>query len=91
MIACVSVPLTVTPRIACGSLIPPELRADVPGVQPPSGSVGNYAAAFDGQTGRLDTANSNKHAAIGITDRCDAINAELASRVTAPWWAFWRR
>lgn len=78
---------------ACSSLVPPSLRADVAGVELPSltATAGDLWIAFDGQTGRLEMANTYRAAAIQIVEACERRDQQAAARITAPWWAFWRR
>ena len=42
--------------------------------------------AFDGQTGRLETANTNRKALVEVIERCEARDAKAAERIVAPWW-----
>jgi hypothetical protein len=90
---CVTAPVTLTPQSACSSLVGPSLRADVAGVELPglTATAGDLWIAFDGQTGRLDTSNTYRRAALEIVQACEARDAAAARRITAPWWQFWRR
>lgn len=71
----------------------PSLRGDVESVDPPglTSTAGDLWVAFDGQTARLDTANTYRRAVVEIVERCEARDQAAARRITAPWWAFWRR
>ena len=88
---CASAPLTLVQPTACGSLIGPSLRADVAPVDLPAltATAGDLWVAFDGQTGRLDTANNYKRAILETIAACEARDAETARRLTRPWWRFW--
>ena len=85
---CVSVQPTLLPPSACSELVGPSLRADVPPVPLPdlNGDIGDVWVAFDGQTGRLETANTNRKALVEVIERCEARDAKAAERIVAPWW-----
>lgn len=78
----------MTARSACSALVPPSLKADVAGVDlpPADATAGDVWQAFDGQTGRLDTANTFKRAALETIERCEARDQAAAERISAPWW-----
>lgn len=67
------------------------LRAKVEGVDPPTdnATAGDLWVAFDGQTGRLDTANAYKRAILETVEACEKRDREAAERITRPWWKFW--
>lgn len=73
---------------ACSALVPPSLKADVPPVAMPTASAaaGDVWTALDGQTGRLDTANTYKRAALEVIEGCEARDAAATERINAPWW-----
>lgn len=86
---CVSGPPIVSgPSAGCSSLVGDDLKADVAGVDLPSpdASAGDLWGAFDGQTGRLDTANGYKRAGFQTIERCEARDRAAAARISAPWW-----
>lgn len=91
--ACATAPVTLVQSSACSSLVPGSLRADVaPATLPtPTATAGDVWIALDAQTGRLETANAYKTAAIQIVEACERRDREAAARITAPWWQFWRR
>jgi hypothetical protein len=78
--ACASTPPIVTVQSACSSLVPGELRADVPGVEPYSETptVGDLIVFGDGQTAALDTANRNKRAQLAVIELCERRDKETA-------------
>jgi hypothetical protein len=88
---CVTARPLLVQQSACSSLIPPSLRADVESVDPPAlnATVGDVWSAFDGQTGRLDTSNTYRTAAIGIVEACEVRDRQAAEQITRPWWQFW--
>lgn len=88
--ACAGGPRTTTVLAAldCGSLIGPELRrpvaaADLP---PAQASVGDWVAFGDAQTGKLDQANANTGAVVGIVDACDRQQAAVRKALEPPPW-----
>lgn len=85
---CASAPLTVAPPSACSSLVSPVLRADVGPVEMPSRQAtgGEVWTALDGQTGRLDTANDYKRAALQTIELCEQRDAAAVKRLNAPFW-----
>lgn len=68
----------------CSKLIPPQLRADVPGADlpPEDATVGDVYVALDEQTGKLDTANSYKRAAIDIVEACESRDAAVDAQLS---------
>lgn len=74
---------------ACSSLVGPSLRADVAPVAMPAAdaTAGDLWTAFDGQTGRLDTANTNRRAVLEVIEGCEARDAATVERLNAPWWS----
>jgi len=76
---------------ACSSLVGASLRADVEPVDLPAedATAGELWVSFDGQTGRLDTANRFKRAAIETIEACEARDAAAAERLARPWWRVW--
>lgn len=76
---------------ACSSLVGPSLRADVAPVDlpPEDATAGDLWTAFDGQTGRLDTANTFKRAIIETVERCEARDQAVTERYQRPWWKLW--
>lgn len=54
-------------------------------------TAGEVWTALDGQTGRLDTANSNKAASFEIVDLCEKRDAATVRRLVRPWWKLWER
>lgn len=89
---CVSARPIVASRSACSSLVGPSLRADVAGVDLPgaAATAGDLWAAFDGQTGRLDTANTFKRAVLETVEACEKRDAEAVREITRPWWRIWK-
>lgn len=82
--ACVGAPPIVATPSACSSLLPDSWRAPVEGVPLPEGNVvGDWIAAFDGQTGQLDKANGRTADAIGIIERCEARDRVAVKRSRA--------
>ena len=72
-VACAGAPVINATPSACSSLLPDSWRSPIESVPLPDGSVvGDWIAAFDGQTGQLDKANSRTTDAIGIVERCEA-------------------
>ena len=49
-------------------------------------TAGDLWTAFDGQTGRLDTANTNRQAVLEVIEGCEARDAATVKRLNAPWW-----
>ena len=49
-------------------------------------TAGQLWTAFDGQTGRLDTANANKRAVIDTFEQCERRSRETVQRLQGPWW-----
>lgn len=80
------------PSAPCSQLVGPSLRADVAGVDLPGleATAGDWVAAFDGQTGRLDTANRDKRAVLEVVERCEARDAEAVRKITKRWWEVWK-
>ena len=85
---CAAVPRMPNPQSACSSLVGPSLRADVPPVPlpPADATAGDLWTALDGQTGRLDTANTYRRAALETVELCEARDAATIKRLTSPWW-----
>lgn len=83
--------MTVLDAMPCGPLIGASLRADVAPVDLPEGeTVGEWIAALDGQTGKLDQANANRRAVVEITDACDRQRASVVEAMRPrPWWRAW--
>lgn len=83
---CVSGPRISVNRAAlpCSKLIPAQLRADVEGADlpPENATVGDVYVALDQQTGKLDTANSYKRAAIEIVEACEQRDREVDAQLT---------
>lgn len=77
-----------TPSAPCSSLVGDELRADVPGVEPPPANAvaADVWIGFDGQTGRLDQANANRRAVLHTIEACERRDRQIADRLSAPWW-----
>jgi hypothetical protein len=73
---------------ACSSLVGPSLRGDVPPVEMPSveAMAGEVWTALDGQTGRLDIANTNRRAVLEVIEGCESRDAATVERLNAPWW-----
>ena len=70
---CVGAPPIYATSAACSSLLPPSWKAGVPGAPlPAGGTVGDWVAFGDAQTGQLDKANGRTVDAIGIVERCEA-------------------
>lgn len=59
---------------------------DLPGL---SATAGDLYIAFDGQTGRLDTANAYKRAVLETVEACEKRDAATVKRLNRPWWKFW--
>jgi len=53
---------------------------------PAEATAGQVWTAFDGQTGRLDVANTYKRAAIETVEACERRDAAAIARLKAPWW-----
>lgn len=91
--ACASGPpiVNILDAMPCVPLIGESLRADVPPVDLPAGdTAGEWIAALDGQTGRLDQANANRRAVVEIAEACDRQRAAVAERLRPrPWWRLW--
>jgi hypothetical protein len=85
---CASGQHTLELPTACSSLVGPSLRADVAPVDMPTGdaTAGDLWTALDGQTGRLDIANSNRRAVLEVVEGCEARDAATVKRLNAPWW-----
>lgn len=49
-------------------------------------TAGQLWVAFDGQTGKLDIANTYKRAALETVDQCEKRDADLIAKLKAPWW-----
>lgn len=78
---CAAGPPIVTTPIACTSLVPKHWRDPVPGVPlPATDTAGDWAAAFDGQTGQLDKANDRTVATIEIVETCERRDAAAVRR-----------
>ena len=89
---CASVrPMPLAQSAPCSSLVPSGLRADVAPVDlpPADATAGQVWSALDGQTGRLDTANGFKTAALEVITGCEARDAAALRRIARPWWQFW--
>jgi hypothetical protein len=73
-------------------LVPDSLRADVPGVDlpPPRATAGDVLSALDGQTGRLEVANTNKRASLEIVEACEKRDAATVRHLTRRWFEFWK-
>lgn len=81
--ACVSTPSIVTSQSAgCSSLIPPDWKEPVEGVDWPSedATAGDVWAALDRQTGKLQQQFDRTIAVIGITARCEARDEAARAR-----------
>jgi hypothetical protein len=52
-------------------------------------TAGDLWTAFDGQTGRLDTANAFKRAIVETVERCEARDAAAMAGLRRPWWRRW--
>lgn len=52
--------------------------------------AGEVWTALDGQTGRLDTANTYRRAVLETVEQCEVRDAKTVARLNAPWWAFWQ-
>ena len=88
LLACapfVAAPPTVTAQnVGCSHLVPEAWRKGVEPVDLPAlgAAIGEWIAAFDGQTGRLDQANERTAAAIEITGRCEERDRQAVARAT---------
>lgn len=81
--------MTIPVALDCGSRVPPQLRAEVLGAEPPAdNSVGEWVAFGDAQTGRLETANERKATVLWIYDACEAEEKAAAAKLSRPepWW-----
>ncbi len=59
------------------------------GVNLPGPTVGEIAAALDGQTARLTLANGRTSDLIALADACQAQQAQTAKALAPrPWWRF---
>lgn len=66
---------------ACSTLIPDSWRKAVEGAPLPlGGTVGDWVAFGDAQTGQLDKANGRTVDAIGIVERCEARDAAAVKK-----------
>lgn len=76
------------PSASCSSLVPDDLKKDVPGVDLPAAdaSGGDVWTAFDGQTGRLDMANIFKRAGFSIIEKCEARDRAAVKAIETPWY-----
>lgn len=81
----------VVAQSACSSLVGPSLRADVPPIDlpPAAATAGDLWVALDGQTGRLDTANTYKKAILETVQACEARDAASVKKIMRPWWKVW--
>lgn len=79
------------PRIAisraalpCSDLVQGPLAEDVAGapLPPDAPTVGDWIAFADAQTGKLDTANTYKRAALDIVRRCEARDRAVDQQLT---------
>ena len=79
---------TILAALNCSVLIPPSWRQGIKGVALPGPTVGEIAAALDGQTARLDLANARTADVIAITEACDARANEVRAALEPrrPWW-----
>lgn len=77
------------PASDCSTLIPSPLRSPAPGAPLPStGTVGDWIAFGDAQTGQLDKSNIDKAAAIEVVEACEKRDREAEKKITKkPWWA----
>lgn len=79
--ACAGAPPIVATPGACSTLLPDSWRAPIPGAPlPEGGTVGEWIAFADAQTGQLDKANGRTADAIAIVGRCEARDAEALKR-----------
>ena len=69
----------------------PSLRADVAPVDRPAetATAGDLWTAFDGQTRKLDTANTFKRAIVETVEGCEKRDAAAVVKATRPWWKVW--
>lgn len=87
--ACAGGPRTtnILAALQCGPLVPESLRRDVPGADlPADDTAGAWVAFGDAQTGKLDTANANKAAVVGIIDACDRQHEAIRKELTPESW-----
>ena len=68
---------------SCTTLLPSEWRKGVEGADlPTAGTVGDWIAFGDVQTGKLDQANGRTVDAIGIVERCEARDKAAVTKAT---------
>jgi hypothetical protein len=77
--------------IECKRFIPAEYQEPVKGVSilPLGSTVGDLGKALDGQTSKLELANSHTAGAIQITAECDKRNKEILDKLypsKKKWW-----
>ena len=80
--ACASAPRIETIPIAlnCASRIPPQLRDDVAAAPlPAQGTVGEWVAFSDAQTGRLEQANDEKATVLWIVNQCEQEQEKIST------------
>jgi hypothetical protein len=81
--------VTTLSALDCSALIPPSYRRPVAGtpLPPTDATAGDLWTALDGQTGRLDQANSRSADLISIAEACQARQAAVARQLAQkPWW-----
>lgn len=83
---CVSAaPIVTATSASCAALLPAEWKTGVEPVLLGDGFgdiVGDWIAAFDGQTAKLEQANDHTASAIGIVERCEARDAAAIKKAT---------
>lgn len=79
------------PASDCSSLVPDTWRAGVPGADlPAGGTVGDWIAFSDAQTGQLDKANGRTVDTLAIVGKCEQRDRDVAKALKPkPWWRFW--
>lgn len=82
-------PIVTASAADCAGLLPDHWRQGVLGAELPvdAGTVGDWIAFADAQTGKLDQANGRTLDAIAIVERCEARERDAVNRAKRGWWA----
>ena len=79
--------VTASDAASCLDLVPPSWKQGVQPVDLPQGDeVGDWVAAFDGQTGKLDTANGRLTDSFHIIGTCEERKRAAVKRATRKWY-----
>lgn len=80
---CAGTPAVQAIPNSCSSILPADWKRGVAGAPlPDGGTVGDWIAFGDAQTGKLDQANERTVSAIGIVERCEARDAAAVKKAT---------